>query len=231
MRIPAFVFLLMASVALALIGCTDNANSPLAPGDRAVPASGLPDVLAKVGQDLHFVTGTAHWKSVPVEFQQLARFSYTAIQHADGSVSGEVQNICTDGAAGDKNVSMNFHAKVTGLKVAGNTAKIEFMFTSGTYMGSPLADYYGGDLSHVRCWLIAIDNGEGIHATAPDVSSGILWGDNAELQYYLGKDVEWISNLGAIEFIEYMTNEVLPMLGISPVDYFHSPDNGSVQVR
>ncbi len=229
MKILSAALLLTASVAIVLMGCSDN-TAPITGTDEPAMSKASASPLAKEGV-VHSVTGSAHWKSIPREFQALARFSYTAIQHADGSVSGEVQVICTEGAASDKNVSINFNAKVTDLKVEGNTAKIEFMFTSGTYMGFPWADYYGGDLSHVRCWLIAIDNGEGNHATAPDISSGILWGDDAELQFYLGKDVQWISNLGPLEFIDYMTNEVLPMLGISVADYFHSPENGSVQVR
>jgi hypothetical protein len=202
------------------VGCSDNSES-LVPTNEQTNSSVS---LAKMGEDLHSVTGTGHWKSVPFGTQTQVRISYSAIRHRDGTVSGEVQDK-------DKGPMFNFHGKVTDLKVEGNIAKIEFMFTSGTYLGVPLADYYGGDLSAVRAWLVAIDNGEGIHATSPDVSSGILWGDDAELEYFLGKDVEYISNLGAVEFINYMTTEVLPTLGIPPEAYLTPVDNGSVQVR
>lgn len=231
MKTMSLALWLSWGAALILAGCSDGAAPIAGPDGKVVPATTSAGIHAKMGEDVHSVTGSGHWNSVPREIKILNRITYSAIRHADGKVSGEVEFTYAEGASKDREIGFDFHAKVTDLKVEGNIAKIEFMFTRGTYGGVPLADYYGGDLSGVRAWMVAIDNGEGSHATSPDISSGILWGDDSELETYLGRDVGWISSLGAEDFIDYMTTEALPILGYSPEAFFHPAGDGSVQVR
>jgi hypothetical protein len=223
MRALSLALLLMASMAFVLGGCSDNSNSVVTPSEQALATPASSSSLAK-GGILHSATGSGHWKSVFFSDQTLIRVAFSAIQHADGTVSGEIEDK-------DRGPTFKFHGKVIGLKVKNNIAKIEFKFTSGTYFGVPLADYYGGDLSKVVAWVIAIDNGEGKNAEKPDVVSWFLWGDDAELMPILGVGVEYISNLDPQEFMDWVDVSLLPLVGITHDIYFTPVDHGSVQVR
>jgi hypothetical protein len=223
MKTFSLVLLLIASMAFVLVGCSDNSTPVAGPTEQALSTAASSSSLAK-GGIINSVTGTGHWKSVPNSIQSNVRTSFSAIRHADGSVSGEVQSR-------DKGPLFAFHGKVIDLKVQGNIARLEFVFTRATYFGAPLADYYGGDLSNVVAWFVVVDNGEGKKAGGPDCVSGVLWGDDAELQFVLGMTVEEIRNMEVVEFNDWMQNEVLPLLGVPSEDFFMPVEKGSVQVR
>ncbi|MDH3253066.1 MAG: hypothetical protein OEM41_09765 [Ignavibacteria bacterium] len=220
MKTISCALLLMAGLAFVVVGCSDN-STPIA--GQALSTAASSGSLAK-GGILNSATGSAHWKSIPLSLQSNVRWSFSAIRHADGSVSGEVQDK-------DEGPTFSFHGKVTDLKVQGNIARLEFVFTRGTYFGVPLADFYGGDLSNVFAWVVVVDNGEGNNASGPDYASGILWGDDAELQSILGTSVEEIRNMEVDEFNDWIQNEVLPFLGLTSDDFFLAVDKGSIQVR
>ena len=219
MKTLSCVLLLMASMAFVLVGCSDN-SAPLSPIESAVTAAGSPAALAK-GGNLHSVTGGMQWRSLP-NGQTQVRMGFSAVMHGDGSVSGEIQSK-------DAGPIFTFHGNVCGLKVSDNIALIEFTFAKGEIGGMPMEDIYA-ELSAVRGWLLVVDNGEGKNA-GPDLDAGVLWGDDAELEYYLGagNTVEYISSLDVEGYINFMTTVVLPAFGNPPL--YLEVENGSIQVR
>ena len=138
------VLVSLTFVGLVLLGCTDSSDQLVVPVDKASTVSLEKGVI-------HSATGSAHWKIVSSSGQSRVRFSFSAIQHSDGSFSGQVQN-------NDQGPTFNFHGNVFDLKVEGNIAKFAFKFTSGTYYGIPLEDWYGVNISDLTAWCVVIDN-------------------------------------------------------------------------
>ncbi len=213
MKTFPFILLLMASLAFVLVGCSD----------RSVPISGLADqtasavsssgTLGKMGTEVHSVTGTAHWKIAGTQTQ--VRFSFSAIQHADGSFSGEVRDL-------DEGPQAKIKGKVYDLELDGNRAKICFTTTSGflAFEGQPTVDLTGWPLA-----FVVVDNGQGKSSTGPDLVSWIEGappgGD------FNGMKVEDYLALSIDDFI----NAELSYYGV-PLEVFMPPiDKGSVQVR
>ncbi len=81
------ILLLMATMALVLAGCSDSSAPISELADQTASAMSSSGTLGKMGTEMHSVTGTAHWKIAGTQTQ--VRFSFSAIQHADGSVERE----------------------------------------------------------------------------------------------------------------------------------------------
>jgi hypothetical protein len=215
MKVVSYALLLMASMAFVLVGCSDNSAPVVAPSEQAVATITSPGPLAKMGADMHSATGNAHWRIIGSQYR--VRFSFSAIQHADGSITGEVRN-------NDEGPTFKMHAKVWDLKVEGNQAKICFTFSKGSIYGPP-----GGPYTDISGWLVCVvvvDNGEGKSATGPDIVS-LVEGGPPGYEYEPGVTVEDVLAMGIDEFLTYILNYYQ-----QPYSWFMPAiDQGSVQVR
>ena len=99
------------------------------------------------------------------------KYSLSAIRHADGSVSGEVEERLTVVETGE--FVRRSHGTVTCLTVVGNRARIGFMFDQ--YEGEPVLP---PDRTHGI--ITVVDNGEGANAVAPDSAANNPGGVTAE---------------------------------------------------
>ena len=206
----------MASTALVLPGCSDDPDSVVSPDESAIVQPGPALDLAKRGEDLHSATGSGHWRLVGI--QSRIRCSFSAIQHADGSTSGIVQN-------NDEGPIFKFHGSVFDLKVEGNRAKICWMMTRGAWTppGGPDVDVTG-----MLASMIVIDNGQGNNATGSDLVSAI-WFD-APGAYYPGISMT-IEQLNALGIDDYL-NAIYTLTGTSFETWVEPAiDQGSVKVR
>jgi hypothetical protein len=145
------------------------------------------------------------------------RFSFSAIQHGDGSFSGEVRN-------NDEGPTLKFHGKVFDLKVEGNRAKICWTFTSGAWTPPEAPPW---PLTGMPAGVVVVDNGEGKTASGPDMVS-LIWCDPPGTYYSaIGKTIEELNALGIDDYI----HDVCILSGFSPTDYVPAIDMGSVKVR
>jgi hypothetical protein len=135
----------------ALAACTGD-QATLAPeaGPRALQAGG---VTASV-------TGSGHHTRVVAGVEGLTTFSFTAIQGADGTTSGQYQYNFR--AAG-----FSVHGPVTCLSIRGNEAWI-----GGTVGRITSPDPEDQSLVGVDMWWRLQDNGEGAGG-APDRTTGV----------------------------------------------------------
>ncbi len=160
MRTFPFVLLLMASMAFVLVGCSDNSNSVLTPGEESIAASGSSSSLSKGGPGIHSATGNADifygGKS--------CTFAFTARKYADGSCDGEYQ-IYTHYQDPDWG---KWHGKVTSLEVYdGNTAVIGGVETKSGFPG-----YYDA--------FVVQDNGEGNKDVTDMYTTTVFWNESLE---------------------------------------------------
>ncbi len=116
------ILLLMSSVASVLSGCSDSLAPVSALCDQTASPMSSPGTLGKMGTEMHSVTRNAHWKIAGTQTQ--VRFSFSAIQHADGSFSGEVRNL-------DEGPQAKIKGRVYDLELDGNRAKICFTTANG----------------------------------------------------------------------------------------------------
>lgn len=216
MKTLSFALLLMAGMAVVLLGCSDNSNPAMTAGAQLGQQPAITS-LSK-GGNINSATGTIHVKYTPVTGQTNSRSSFTAIRHSDGTCSGEFQNR-------DDGPIFYGHGKVYDLKVSGNMAKIAFRYTKGN-----IADYYGADvkITDIVAWFVVIDNGEGANATGPDLVTMILFTDGSDI---FDATIEGIDNMGPQEYLDYMRDYLLPLYGV-PYEMFIGPlEHGSVQVK
>jgi hypothetical protein len=211
-----YTIVLLAFLGLAILGCSDSSNPIATTVDKASTLN-FTGSLDKDNGILHSATGSAHWRSVPITGETNFRISFTAIQHKDGTITGEL-------VAKDKGI-MYGKAKVYGLEVSGNMAKLAFHYTNGN-LG---AMYYPPvDISDIYGWLVVIDNGQGGNTTGPDLVSLIVFTDGSDI---LPLTIAELDPMGPQEYLNTMGDYLFQYYGI-PYDAFLSPyENGSVQVR
>ena len=79
----------------------------------------------------------------------------------------------------DKGRIMYGQAKVYGLHVSGNMAKLDFRYTHGNFN-----TFYapGVKITDIVGWVIVIDNGEGANAGDPDMVSLIVSTEGSDIQ-------------------------------------------------
>ena len=195
---------LLVIIIITLFGCKENSDQLVNPANENVVG-----ILDK--EVLHSVTGSAHWRSVPVTGETNVRFSFNAIKHVDGSITGNI-------VSRDDGPMMYGKARVYDLKVEENIAKLSFQYWEGN-----LGDFYGVDITSIFGWLVVVDNGNG-----PDLCSMILFTDGSDIS---PQTIESLSDMSPEEYLQIMQTYFLPIWGI-PYDVFLStPDNGSIQVR
>jgi hypothetical protein len=214
MKLLSCALLLMATMAFVLLGCADNPGPVAGSTDQGISSSSATS-LAKMGENMHSATGNGHWRVIGP--QSRVRFCFSAIQHSDGSFSGEVRN-------NDEGPTLKFHGKVYDLKVEGNRAKICWKFTSGAYTppGAP-----PWDLTGMPSAVVVVDNGGGKNGSGPDQVS-LIWCDPPGTFYpAIGKTIEELNALGIDDYL----HDVLILAGMSLNDYLPDTDMGSVKVR
>jgi hypothetical protein len=200
---------LTAFFIIAYFGCAENSDQAVNPVNENVVG-----ILNK--ENLNSVTGSAHWRSVPVTGETNVRFSFNAIMHIDSTITGNV-------ISRDDGPMMFGKARVYDLKVDGNIAKLSFQYWEGN-----LGDFYGVDITSIFGWLVVIDNGEGVNGNGSDLCSMILFTDGSDVS---PQTIESLNAMSPEEYLQIMQTYFLPIWGI-PYDVFLSPpDNGSIQVR
>src|SRR5512147_2121732 len=105
MKTLMYVLVLLTFVALTLLGCADNTNPLATSKDNSISVKSGGD-LVKMGDELHSATGSAHWRFVNSQTQ--VRCSFSAIQHLNGSITGQVMN-------NDEGPTLKLHGEVYDL--------------------------------------------------------------------------------------------------------------------
>jgi hypothetical protein len=156
---------------------------------------------------IHSVTGHGSVSSDSGGVLYRDEYSFTAVQHADMTVSGQVQY--TDHVTG-----LSFHASVIDLKVDGNWAKVTAILPEG--WECPVA-ICGGSYHPTHEVFVVIDNGEGKNAPADEIS----WAMGVDPNFY---DLQMFIDMFPREYVAWEVAQ-----GLTPplFDYIH----GDIQVR
>jgi hypothetical protein len=156
---------LTTSLLLAAVVLTGCERTPASDVAAPVPSStNRADVVADdpaAGEEGVEQSVTGHYEYGGFVTGNYFKYSVSAIRHADGSVSGEVEEHLTDIATGD--FVRRSHGTVTCMNVTGNRARIGFVLDS--YEGTPVLPE-GVDHGIIS----VVDNGEGGNAI-PDSAS------------------------------------------------------------
>ena len=161
-------------------------------------------ILGK-GDVRHSATGGAHllyMDGVKLNFS----FMFSAIQHLDGSASGEIQFRSMDG--------FSFRGSVFDLKVdaVSGMAKLSWVYTAGPWVGQ-------------TGFVVVIDNGEGKKAPAPDQISWFVFTDGTDIG---DATIDELVAMDPGPYLAWLT----PMAGVSlPEDLLTPTPGGNVQVR
>jgi hypothetical protein len=208
MKNLSVALLLMASMALVMVGCTDKSSTLVTPSDQTITASRSPASLSK-GALVASASGTAQLYldldgNPTAERSDVLRvYAFNAREYADGSYSGEITTL------GAPYKQWNFKGTVIQLMVQENKAKMLFR----PYKTGGLA---AGAEDYIFCHLV-VDNGEGANAESPDM--GTVWWtfEPSELPYFMG--------LSPDGFLEFLSHQEFPF------DYLLPNVVGNVQVR
>lgn len=198
-----WIFILSTLFGLIIFSCTDETSSP-------VSSTSLNN-FNKMGDDMHHATGSAHWRFI--YNQTNVRFSFSAIQHLNGEISGQVLDL-------DEGPYVKLKGDVYDLDVEENLAKICFIITRGYIMveGEPL------DLTGWVCAFLVQDVGNG-NNSGDRVS--FIDGAPPGTIYPNGMTIE---EFNAQELDDYITN-ILSIYGTTLEDYMPPIEYGSVNVH
>jgi hypothetical protein len=230
----SLALLLMAGMAFVLLGCSDNSNSVVTPNDQ-VASSGSATSLAKIGEDLHSVTGTAHTYNIVVP--ELGAFIpgpkekggvyntliVNAIEHSDHSVSGklvsQMHGIPPEGQWG---WGTKVEGRIIRVAIQGNRALVVFQHTlfvgpDGTNMVTPETPWWGA--------MAFIDKGEG--KNSPRDAAAAWWSSPMEADLTL-----WLSQ-SPQEYVDWTLLQLGDVLDPWYPDFngWFPIDNGNIQVR
>ena len=116
-------------------------------------------------------------------------------------------------------------AKVYGLHVSGNMAKLDFRYTHGNFN-----TFYppGVKITDIVGWVIVIDNGEGANASDLDLVSLIVFTEGSDIQPLT---IGQLDPMGPEEYLQTMGDYLLQHYGIPQEAFLTAYDNGSVHVR
>jgi hypothetical protein len=203
-----WIFILFAIVGFALLSCMDETSPPVASNSL-----NFSENIYKMGDDMHSATGNAHWRFIGT--QSRVRFSFSAIQHKDGTFSGQVRN-------NDEGPTFKFHGEVYNLLVEDNRAIIAFTFSDGSIYSPP-----GGPIIDLSGWLgcvVVVDN----IGNENDVVS-LIWGDPPGTIYPTNPPMT-VEELFALNIDDYI-NTVLTLSGLTYNEFMPTIEHGSVHVR
>jgi hypothetical protein len=209
MKLLSCAFLLVASMAFVLLGCSEPL-SPLPvtnhPDASAIVSGVAAPTLDKGAGVKHSAAGSAQmfiWEGPENSEMPLRSHSnFNAKESMDGSCSGTFTLLEPNGA-------MKAHARIVGLKVDGSKAKLEYLFITGPYTGR-------------YAFTVVIDNGEGAKASASDMITITA--------IYEGEPYPTLEDWRAMspdEFIAFLqaVQEYIPVYVVQEVD------GGNIQVR
>jgi hypothetical protein len=217
MRTLTSVVIVFACVGLALLGCADRSQPLGAPTDKAVSAS-----LAK-GGNLHSATGTGHWAYCPAFGVSRIRFAFSGIQHADGTVSGELQ-------LDDSSQACYLHAKVTQLKIDPDHSNMAELICTVDKGGAGK----GAPTFVSTLFVVVVDNGEGKNATGPDQISYIDWFTPDLLlgyPYNGSKTMAEVLALTPSQYLDWEAGNWADYLAPEGGSFLRVIEHGSVQVK
>jgi hypothetical protein len=200
-----WIFVLVAIIGLIFFSCSDETSVPV--------ASISSNSISKMGDDMHSATGNGHWRIIGDESR--VRFSFSAIQHGDGSFSGQVRN-------NDQGPTFKFHGVVYNLLVDDNLAKICFTFTSGVWTPPGGPSY---DLTGCLGCVVVVDNDE---INEVDRVS-LTWFDPPGTVYPTTPPMT-IEEIFAQSIDDYI-NTVINLFGLTYDDFLPEIEQGSVHVR
>jgi hypothetical protein len=225
MKIFSVALLLMATLAVVLLGCSDNSAPIASANEQVAPTTTSPGNLAKGGV-VHSVTGSANTYSVfdPAGYiwpgpKQKGGFynvvTVNAIDQGNGIFSGRFINQFQGKLPAEQAYGFcaKVEAKVIHLVVDGNKALVVAEITSWKAPdGTPPLPW----------WLaqVFIDNGEGGPGGSPDETGG-LWAspDPADKDLWIGMSPQ--------DYLDWMMIITGP-LGWGPT---YPVDHGNIQVR
>jgi hypothetical protein len=204
MKTLSLLLLLLASMGLVLMGCSEKSFPLGSPTEQAFSAPSSHVSLGKGGAVVSSATGNGHVAEV-YSFVSKWSFSFTARRYADETSSGEVQF--------QSHMGLKFHGTVVDLKVVNNRAKLCW-----TYLSGPWAGQFG-------CAVVE-DNGEGKKATGPDMMTGFLFTDGIDIIQFGEPTIAGITSWTPNEFIAWLEAYFTP-----PGTALMPCDQGNVQVR
>jgi len=154
--------------ALGLFGCGTSSDSTTAPRLAATgPSFSVGNGAAGSGEEQH-VTGSVAI-ILPLHGNALEHYSVSAIQHKDGSTSGEFEEYSSQDGG------QRIHAKIACVGITGNTARLAARIDETNVPFGPVGSYV--------VWTV-IDNGEGAKS-APDQSTDVFFnGTEAQAQFH-----------------------------------------------
>jgi len=203
-----WLIILFAVVGFAIISCSDETSPPVS--SNLLNSS---ENIDKMGDDLHSATGNGHWRFIGTQSQ--VRFTFSAIQHKDGTFSGQVRN-------NDEGPTFKCHGVVYDLLVEENRAKIAFTFSEGSTYSPP-----GGPILDLAGWLgcvVVVDN----NGNGEDVVS-LIWGDPSGTIYPTNPPMT-VDELFALSIDDYIST-VITLWGITYNEFMPEIEQGSVHVR
>jgi hypothetical protein len=153
--------LFLLFVALATVGCLDGPTDLPFDADPQFAAQGV----------VHSATGSGH---LPSGAEDKRVFAFTALEHADGSVSGQFTLVITAPVLGSENPAIGrIEAEVVCMSVSGNRA-----WVGGVVKSAARSDWVGRQTG----WAVE-DNGPGnsgdlislmnIPSTNPDLAQSV----------------------------------------------------------
>jgi len=172
MKTCSLVLLLLAGMALVLLGCSDNSGPVAGSNDPTLSTPTSPTALAKGGWVMTATGRGQHWW-----FGTHATLAFTAQKDADGICKGQIE--VHDRAWGE-----GFHLKVTHLVVVENQA---YMVGYGMLPELP-KEWFLDETENIPAgpgygMVLLTDNGQGKKAELPDQQSYFaLFPDNQKYQ-------------------------------------------------
>lgn len=146
--------LIVGVIAIALVGCGDQAKDVTGPTSRSVAPSY--DVANGNGVQAN-VTGHAEYLLANVNNAE-AEYSFSAERHKNGEVKGELEYRTS------LNGGSKIHGETVCLNVVGNSARIAARITQSNTMDAPTGMFLVWDV---------VDNGQG-KRSAPDMTTALF---------------------------------------------------------
>jgi hypothetical protein len=155
--------LLCAVVVAACSGGSDGMASRGFPSAPSLSASAAPQSSSP-----QHVTGSATIL-LPLFDNALERYSVSAIQHNDGSVTGELEE------TSEQEGGQRIHATVYCFTVTGNTARLAARIDQTNVSFGPVGSYV--------VWSL-VDNGEGARSTPDETTDFFFGGTQAQAEQH-----------------------------------------------
>jgi hypothetical protein len=157
-----------------IVGCSERVTAP----SRAIAAESADRFAGSDNDVTKAVTGSAYFH-IPSEENAFESYEVSAIQHRDGSVSGQAE------IRGGMGGGFEVHGETTCLGVTGNNARLAIRVTRSTNPNVVPGNYI--------VWSLA-DNGEG-RKSAPDLTSEVYRVTQPDAEYHCAVGMNILATL------------------------------------